>query len=385
MGEVEVAVVGAGMMGSAAARHLADRGVRVALIGPEEPADRAAHDGVFASHYDAARITRRLDPDPGWSAAAAASIARYPELERRGGRRIFRETGVLMAGPETGPAAGFLAQTEAAGRAAGVGFERLSRDAVSARFPFLALPEGVAALFEGRGAGWIDPRAHLAAEIALAQARGAELVRAEVRGIRETAEGVTLRLSDGGELRAGRALVACGAFSGAAGLLPDPPKLRVHARTVALLALDAREAARLAAMPAILLRPPDRACDPYILPPVRYPDGRKYLKIGGDPEDQVLEGPEAIKAWFRGGGDAGVADFLAGRLEALLPGLRHEGVRAEACATSFTGDGRPLIARQTERIAALTGGCGAAAKSADELGRRGALAVMGEALPDWGA
>jgi sarcosine oxidase len=353
MGEVEVAVVGAGMMGSAAARHLADRGVRVALIGPEEPADRAAHDGVFASHYDAARITRRLDPDPGWSAAAAASIARYPELERRGGRRIFRETGVLMAGPETGPAAGFLAQTEAAGRAAGVGFERLSRDAVSARFP--------------------------------SQAQGAELVRAEVRDIRETAEGVTLRLSDGGELRAGRALVACGAFSGAAGLLPDPPKLRVHARTVALLALDAREAARLAAMPAILLRPPDRACDPYILPPVRYPDGRKYLKIGGDPEDRVLEGPEAIKAWFRGGGDAGVADFLAGRLEALLPGLRHEGVRAEACATSFTGDGRPLIARQTERIAALTGGCGAAAKSADELGRRGALAVMGEALPDWGA
>ena len=34
-------VVGAGLVGSAAARHLAERGYKVVLVGPGEPADRA--------------------------------------------------------------------------------------------------------------------------------------------------------------------------------------------------------------------------------------------------------------------------------------------------------------------------------------------------------
>ena len=45
-------VIGKGMIGSAAARHLAERTDGVALIGPDEPRDPANHDGVFADHYD---------------------------------------------------------------------------------------------------------------------------------------------------------------------------------------------------------------------------------------------------------------------------------------------------------------------------------------------
>ena len=55
--DFEFIVIGRGMMGAAAARHLTLEGKRVALIGPEEPSDRLAHQGVFASHYDEARIT----------------------------------------------------------------------------------------------------------------------------------------------------------------------------------------------------------------------------------------------------------------------------------------------------------------------------------------
>jgi sarcosine oxidase len=40
-------VVGKGMMGAAAARHLALSGAKVALIGPDEPTDWANHTGVF--------------------------------------------------------------------------------------------------------------------------------------------------------------------------------------------------------------------------------------------------------------------------------------------------------------------------------------------------
>jgi glycine/D-amino acid oxidase-like deaminating enzyme len=40
-------IVGRGMMGAAAARHLARRTDGVAVIGPDEPADRKSHSGVF--------------------------------------------------------------------------------------------------------------------------------------------------------------------------------------------------------------------------------------------------------------------------------------------------------------------------------------------------
>jgi sarcosine oxidase len=45
--DFDIAVIGKGMMGAAAARYLAQDGVNVALIGPDEPEHRQTHDGVF--------------------------------------------------------------------------------------------------------------------------------------------------------------------------------------------------------------------------------------------------------------------------------------------------------------------------------------------------
>ena len=69
-------VIGRGMMGAAAARYLSKWTDGIALIGPGEPADYGRHDGVFASHYDEARITRTIDPDPVWARLANRSIER---------------------------------------------------------------------------------------------------------------------------------------------------------------------------------------------------------------------------------------------------------------------------------------------------------------------
>ena len=74
--QFQYAVAGRGLTGSAAARHLAEQVSGVVLIGPDEPADRAAHDGVFASHYDEGRITRTIDPNENWARFASRSIRR---------------------------------------------------------------------------------------------------------------------------------------------------------------------------------------------------------------------------------------------------------------------------------------------------------------------
>ena len=64
-------IIGRGMMGAAAARHLSAIADGIALIGPREPAERKSHDGVFASHYDEARITRTFDGNLAWGSFAA--------------------------------------------------------------------------------------------------------------------------------------------------------------------------------------------------------------------------------------------------------------------------------------------------------------------------
>ncbi|RYE68925.1 MAG: FAD-dependent oxidoreductase, partial [Rhizobiaceae bacterium] len=92
-------IIGSGMMGAAAARHLSKWTDGVALIGPGEPDDYQRHDGVFASHYDEARITRTIDQDPVWARLANRSIERYGEISSESGIDFYSEVGCLMVGP----------------------------------------------------------------------------------------------------------------------------------------------------------------------------------------------------------------------------------------------------------------------------------------------
>ncbi|ATI42099.1 hypothetical protein CBW24_08815 [Pacificitalea manganoxidans] len=91
-------IIGAGMMGAAAARHLAMMapGARNLLIGPAEPAIPAHHTGPFASHYDAGRITRGIDPDPDWARLAQRSMARYGDIAAAGGVAFHHPVGAML-------------------------------------------------------------------------------------------------------------------------------------------------------------------------------------------------------------------------------------------------------------------------------------------------
>ena len=95
----DVAIIGAGLFGSAAARHLSKNSDGVALIGPAEPANLHEHHGLFASHYDASRLTRIVDPDLVWGTLAKRSVARYRDLEHRSGIAFYHEVGYMMVTP----------------------------------------------------------------------------------------------------------------------------------------------------------------------------------------------------------------------------------------------------------------------------------------------
>ena len=360
---MKIAVVGRGLMGSAAARHLAVAGANVTVIGPSEPADKRVHQGVFGSHYDEGRITRHNALKPFWVEVSKAAIARYGEIEAQSGISFFTETGALMAGDD-----GWMAQVDAAALEHGVESHALSADDLRARFPFFTFPRQYSGAYEARMAGHVSPRRLVVAQSEAARRAGAQLLEETVSGVDEGR--VT---TDQGVHEFDQVLVAAGGWTDA--VLGRAPQLDVYARTVALFEISEGEAKRLAKMPSLVYQLRE---DPYLLPPIRYPDGKIYVKLGGDPEDVKLDGTEAVHDWFRSGGNVDVRDRLEEMIRELMPSLAIRRVKMDACVTSWTADRLPEIRRLGPRLSVCTGGNGAGAKCSDELGRRGAALVLEE-------
>ncbi len=373
MQRFDFVVIGGGMMGAPCARYLAEAGHAVAIVAAPEPQDAQGWDGPWGSHFDAARITRHVAADADWALASARSIARYGDLEARSGRRIFHEVGALMAGPPVGPMAGFTDGFLAVARR--VGAEVLDADTVRTQLG-LALPQGDVASWEAQGGGWMAPRAMRAAQQDLAVAAGAVLFP-QAAGARA---GGVITLADGSQVEGGHVVVATGPHAASDGLLPAMPKMKVWARTIAFARLSEAEGARLATMPSVIWVPEGWDHDLYLLPPVRYPDGRLYLKIGGQLDSPRIGSGTETAAWFRSGGDGAVAARLMAEMRALMPGLQVEAESAGPCAVVWSETGYPYIERLSDRVSVLCGGNGASAKCGDEWGRLGALVATGGGL-----
>ena len=368
---MKLAVIGRGLIGSAAARHLSAAGYEVTLIGPAEPTDFATHQGTFASHYDEGRITRGLDPDPFWSAVSRASIARYADIQRQSGIRFYHEVGVLMTGPSDHPP---IRDVQKVAQESGLDCVTLDDAGLKDRFPYFAFPSGSFGVFERKDAGYISPRALVRAQGVCVERNGGRIVDAVVYGIDETVQGVQLTTSEG-HMSFDKALVATGGF--AETLLGSEFRLKVCARTVALFRLGAAELKRLSAMPSHIHLTCD-GLDPYYLPPIPYPDGQSYVKLGGDPVDIELATTEDVNNWFRSGGSEDVGQFLEELIRDRIPDLHAEDRTLKPCVTSYTTDGMPDIRRLSERVAIAVGGNGKGAKNSDELGRLGANALLGQ-------
>ena len=191
---------------------------------------------------------------------------------------------------------------------------------------------------------------------------GGTLLDAIVTGIDEAPDGVRLHSTDGVH-RFDKVLVATGGFSKA--LLGSEHRLKVCARTVALFRLEAAELARLAGMPSYIDLTAD-GLDPYFLPPILYPDGHQWIKLGGDPVDVEVGTTEEVNDWFRSGGSVEVADFLQELICRKIPGLTFAERQIKPCVTSYTQTDMPDLRKLSDRVAIAVGGNGRAAKNSDE-------------------
>ncbi|MBL4749380.1 MAG: FAD-dependent oxidoreductase [Amylibacter sp.] len=360
-----IAVIGRGLIGSAAARHLALAGHQVTLIGPVEPDDKTTHEGIFGSHYDEGRITRALDQTVYWSAITQASIARYAQIEAQSGIAFFTDCGGMMLGPK---GSDFVRNVTHVQKANHIACKEYAGTDLETAFPFFCFERDAQAFYEANGAGYINPRKLVKAQSVAAIRAGATWVEATALAITENSNSVLIS-TDKGEVMADQVLVAAGGFSNM--VLPQPLSVQIYARTVSFFEVSEEEAARLANMPTLVMRFADGR-DPYLLPPIRYPNGKIYLKLGCELADVPLDTVEELKAWFKGIGTAEVGAYQQAIMMELMPDLRVEAAHTEACMTTFTADNRPVISRQSDRITVAVAGCGRGAKCCDELGRIGA-------------
>jgi sarcosine oxidase len=376
----DIAVIGLGMIGSAALRHLSApvNGLRVAGIGPAEPDDWATHQGAFASHYDRARITRVTDPDRAWAILAQRSIASYAEIERRSGIAFHAPVGHLRVNTLPESAGDPFGAAAAIGQALGAPVEPLDGDQIGAQFPYLNAPAGARGLYERGGAGYINPRALVAAQLAIAAQQGAAITRAEVVGLARDRAGFVLATGDGQTIAARRVLISTHGYTNALvrPLLGHALDLENQAHTTVYAELADDQAQRLAGMPSLIW---SLASDPvlpsvYTTPPTVYPDGRVYFKIGGPlHRPLLLPDADAIRVWFQGPGNPEEIGALQNVLIGLVRDLEVRRWSAKPCMNTYTAHGYPYVDQLDAGLFVCTGGCGSAAKSSDEIGRMGAL------------
>ena len=372
-------VVGKGLMAVSAARYLAEKLDRVALIGPGEPADFASHDGVYSSHYDSGRITRVLDPQLVWAQLALNSIEAYANIEARSGIQFYYPSGCLTAGPAGDSRMG---DTIAVGHALNRKFAVVTGEEMRQMYPALQFPLEFTGIDERHPAGHVDPRAFVAASLAVGQQDGLTYVDAIVDAV-TPGRPVIVTTRDGQTFTADTVIVAAGAYCNP--MLPEKLHFTMAPRTVVMARVSGAEAERVATIPSLIGRvaPGSTELDGfYSVPVMLYPDGQRYFKIGGSMADLVdTTSFEEVNHWFRTGGSEREAAALREVLNNIIVDFQPDGYEAKPCVINHTASGFPYVDEIAEGVIITSGGHGSAAKSANEIGHLGALLALGEAWP----
>lgn len=126
MKSYEAIVIGAGVMGGAAAYELAKRGATVALI------DQAMLPNPRGASVDHSKVFRFAYPEPLYARMAVDALALWRELEDKTGARFLTSTGLLLMG---GDGSQFEAQSYEALRALNLDVETLGGAEVAVRYP----------------------------------------------------------------------------------------------------------------------------------------------------------------------------------------------------------------------------------------------------------
>jgi len=163
MRNMNVAVIGAGIMGASTARVLAKRGHPVTIFDPFEPGH------AMGSSHGRSRIVRRAYPDAFYTEIMQEGYPMWAELQAEAGETILHECGLLYFGSGDSPD---IVSVQAGLRANAVPFETLESADVHGVFPGLRLQSGEVGIWTPE-AGWVHAERAVRASLRIAQSFGA--------------------------------------------------------------------------------------------------------------------------------------------------------------------------------------------------------------------
>ncbi|MBX3013652.1 MAG: FAD-binding oxidoreductase [Caldilineaceae bacterium] len=368
----EFLVIGKGLMGAAATRYLSQVSDRVAVLGPDEPADPENHTGIYGAHYDQARmISQLINREPLWAALSHQTLTQIPALEAALGEPIYQPVGCVAVEPTPFTAA---QRQQAAAHAAqwGATYAILDHAAQQTAFPFLHFPENCTLFWEKAPAGYLNPRKLLAGQLAAATQQNATIIREIAKTVVNHGDHVAVYTQAGQRYQAQRVIIATGAFTNCFDLFPRPLALRLKIEYVVMGELPASEVARLRATPPITYQiESDTLADLYLFPPVQYPNGKYYLKMGANTiADRYVETLDEINAWYRHGNSDIMLTAMRETVCQIFPGLQATAWHTNRCVITRTAHAKPYIdIVQPGRIYAAIGGNGTSAQASDGIGQ----------------
>lgn len=206
MQQFDVAVVGMGALGSAAAYHLARKGARTVAFEQFE----LGH--VRGASHDTSRIIRTSYGSPQYVRLAQASYRDWADFEAVSGERLTTVTGGLIFIPTDGPfaASDFVTSLDAAG----VPHELLSPAQVHARWPQFSLPANVETIYTP-DSGIVHAARSVASLQMHARARGVDIRdRTPVLSLTPDETGVIVH-TETGDVHVGKVVLAADAWTNA--------------------------------------------------------------------------------------------------------------------------------------------------------------------------
>ncbi len=365
MTDIDIVVVGRGLIGSATARQFAKAGTNVVLIGPTEPEDYHNHNGVFGSHYDSGRIVRILDPDPYYAKIAKASIAQYRPLENQTGTIFFHEVGYLSVTNNRD----YYTNVETVQREYFPDAEYFSQKDAVERFPYFKFPLDVNIIYQQTMGGYINPRIQITAQNKSFEMYGGRIIDDLVIKISQNDTSISV-CTNNEKLKCRKVVIATGAYANIGGLIPKEIEYEVVPHTVVYGEIANQQLPSLKGMPSLSYRyGNDQMRYIYFMPPVLYPDGKHYVKIGHSFGDSLPINRESLTKWFQSDGDMNRVEWLTDTLKSLIPGIKFKSFSSKSCVTSRSPTGKQYIDQfEDTQIFSLLADNGQCAKSADELG-----------------
>ncbi|MFO0872984.1 MAG: N-methyl-L-tryptophan oxidase [Phycisphaerales bacterium] len=362
----DVIVVGLGAAGSAAAMHLARRGLRVLGL------DRFDIPTSMGSSHGITRLIRLCYFEhPDYVPLLRRAYELWREIEVESSRRLLFETGGVYVGRPDGE---LVAGSLAAAQAHALAHEVLDRAELASRWPQFRVPEDHVALFEpAMGYLLCEPAIMAHAELALrcgADLRGQEPV------LRWSMDGAGVRVeTPRGTHLASRLLITAGAWTAelaprlgwplrvtrqvVAWVWPKRPELFTEASGAPSLGGNEQAGSMPGSAPGLSPASPRRAPRPHAFPcwAVQHPGGGLHygfpmarhgetglgLKLGlHQPADETHA--DRVDRSLRGDDEATVRDFL----RSTLPDADGPLLAMKVCLYTNTPDGHFAIDRHPE-------------------------------------